>query len=126
VSHPSDLSYTDMHEWVRFDGSVVTVGITSYAAEALGDIIFVALPAAGSRLQANEPCGELESTKSVSELYAPVSGIVVEINASVVDDPSQINSDPFGAAWLFRVSTETEIQPLLLNAAEYSELLKGA
>jgi glycine cleavage system H protein len=125
VTYPSDLNYTDKHEWVRFNGPIATVGITSYAADALGDIIYVDLDPIGSRLQANEPCGELESTKSVSELYAPVTGTVVEINNSVINDPSLINRDSFGVGWLFRVAIEGDDVRSLLDVDDYALLLKG-
>ena len=121
MSLPTHLRYTAEHEWIETrDNGVVRVGVTPYAAEALGDIVYVQLPEVGESVKAGESCGELESTKSVSDLYAPVSGEVTAINESIVDDPAQINADPFGAGWLLelRVSDEGE----LLSAEQYAEL----
>ena len=116
---PATLQYTAEHEWVD-DSSPVTVGITAVAAEALGDIVFVELPAVGSTVEASTVIGEIESTKSVSELFSPVSGTVTEVNEAVVDDPSLVNADPYGAGWLLRVDV-TSTGPLL-SAAEYGAL----
>ena len=112
------LKYTDEHEWVALSGDVATVGITDYAADKLGDVVFVDLPSVGSAVTAGDVCGEIESTKSVSELYSPVSGEVVEVNDAVVADPALVNADPYGAAWLFKVAV-TEEGPLL-GAEEYA------
>ncbi|MGN6274059.1 MAG: glycine cleavage system protein GcvH [Protaetiibacter sp.] len=114
------LKYTAEHEWVALDGDVATIGITDYAAEQLGDIVYVDLPSAGSTVAANDVCGEIESTKSVGELYAPLDGEVVEANQAVVDDPSLVNSDPFGAGWMIAVRF-SEL-PALLSADEYAAL----
>ena len=100
---PTDLRYTADHEWVRLDADLATIGITAYAADALGDVVFVELPTAGTVLVAGERCGEIESTKSVSDLLAPVDGEVVEVNERVVADPALVNTDPFGEGWLLRV-----------------------
>ena len=116
---PATLQYTAEHEWVD-DSSPVTVGITSVAAEALGDIVFVELPAVGDTVEAGSVIGEIESTKSVSELFSPVSGTVTEVNQAVVDDPSLVNADPYGAGWLLRVDV-TAAGPLL-SADEYGAL----
>ncbi|OQO89583.1 glycine cleavage system protein GcvH [Saccharomonospora piscinae] len=121
---PQDLRYTAEHEWVRAgdaDG-VVTVGVTDFAAESLGDVVFVQLPEAGSTVTAGEVCGEIESTKSVSELYSPVSGEVVELNESVVDSPETVNSDPYDGGWLFRIRTDSV--PELLDADAYAALIR--
>ncbi|WP_214413482.1 glycine cleavage system protein GcvH [Sphaerisporangium fuscum] len=114
-SIPEELSYTKEHEWVAGidDGLTVTVGITAYAAESLGDVVYVQLPEAGSTVEAGDAVGEVESTKSVSDIYAPVTGEVVEINQVVVDDPSLVNSDPYGEGWLFRVRIEGTPEDLL-------------
>ncbi|MBL1065419.1 glycine cleavage system protein GcvH [Streptomyces sp. 7-21] len=124
MTNPAELQYSKEHEWLSApqDG-VATVGITAHAADALGDVVFVDLPAAGSRVTAGEPCGELESTKSVSDLYSPVSGEVTEINQSAVDDPSLINSEPFGSGWLFRVRVDESegVPETLMSAQEYEE-----
>jgi glycine cleavage system H protein len=121
MSVPTDLQYTAEHEWVRVDGDVVTVGITQYAADALGDVVYVDLPKVGASLAAGAIVGEVESTKSVGELYAPLAGEVVEANQVVVDAPETINADPYGAGWLLKVRvTET---PSLLSADEYRALI---
>ncbi|UCR88261.1 glycine cleavage system protein GcvH [Mycetocola spongiae] len=106
-----NLKYSAEHEWVA-EGAPARIGITAVAADALGDIVYVDLPAVGSTVTAGETCGEVESTKSVSDLYAPVSGEVIEINQGAIDDPASINSDPYGAGWLFTVAV-TEEGPLL-------------
>jgi len=116
----SDVHYTKDHEWVVVDGDVATVGITTYAAEKLGDVVYVDLPIAGVAVAAGRVVGEIESTKSVGELFAPVDGEVIERNEEVVADPSLVNADPMGAAWLIKVRF-TEL-PDLLTAAEYEEL----
>ncbi|PXY20482.1 glycine cleavage system protein GcvH [Prauserella endophytica] len=117
---PENLSYTKEHEWVRLDGDVATVGVTAFAAESLGDVVFVQLPEAGDTVTAGESCGEIESTKSVSELFSPVSGEVTEVNQSVVDGPEVVNADPYDQGWLFRVRTAD--LPELLDAAAYAAL----
>jgi len=118
---PAELKYTAEHEWVAVDGDVARIGITAYAAEKLGDVVFVDLPAAGSAVAAGRVVGEIESTKSVGELYAPVDGEVVEANQAVVDDPSLVNSDPFGEGWMITVRF-TEL-PELLSADAYAALI---
>jgi glycine cleavage system H protein len=119
----STVKYTAEHEWVAVDGDVATVGITAYAAEKLGDVVYVDLPAVGSSIAGGAVVGEIESTKSVGELFAPVDGEVVEINDAVVDSPDLVNSDPQGAAWLIKVRF-TEL-PALLSADEYAALTAG-
>lgn len=114
---PENLKYTAEHEWVTTD-EPATVGITATAAEALGDIVFLELPAVGTALSAGAVCGEIESTKSVSELYSPATGTVVEVNDAAVADPSVVNSDPFGAGWLFKVQVES--LGALLTPEEYA------
>lgn len=116
----SALKYTAEHEWVLVDGSVATIGITAYAAEKLGDIVYVDLPAAGSAVAAGRVVGEIESTKSVGELFAPVSGTVLESNAAAIDSPELVGSDPFGAGWLIKVEF-TEL-PDLLDLDAYTAL----
>jgi len=118
---PSDLQYTAEHEWVRLDGDVATVGITQYAADALGDVVYVDLPKVGAALAAGSIVGEVESTKSVGELYAPLDGEVVEANQAVVDAPETINSDPYGDGWLVKVRVAST--PALLSADEYRALI---
>lgn len=120
MSNPQELRYSKEHEWLSAtEDGVSTVGITAHAASALGDVVYVQLPEVGDTLTAGESCGELESTKSVSELYAPVSGEVTETNQDVVDDPSLVNSAPFEGGWLFRVRI-TEEPADLLTADEYT------
>ncbi|MGV3733389.1 MAG: glycine cleavage system protein GcvH [Microcella sp.] len=118
---PADLQYTAEHEWVRLDGDIATVGITQYAADALGDVVYVDLPKVGAALAAGSIVGEVESTKSVGELYAPLDGEVVEANQAVVDAPETINSDPYGDGWLVKVRVSST--PALLSADEYRALI---
>lgn len=120
MSLPAELSYTAEHEWVAVDGDVARIGITAYAADKLGDVVFVDLPKVGSPVVAGRVVGEIESTKSVGELYAPLDGEIAEANDAVVDDPSLVNSDPFGAGWLIAVRF-SEL-PKLLTADEYAAL----
>ncbi|MGF9663641.1 glycine cleavage system protein GcvH [Arthrobacter crystallopoietes] len=118
----SSLRYSAEHEWV--DGaSPVKVGISQIAADALGDVVYVDLPEAGSAVTAGETCGEVESTKSVSDLYAPVTGTVVEVNQAAIDDPALLNSDPYGEGWLFTVEVSEEGP--LLSADEYASANGG-
>ena len=121
---PAELRYTAEHEWVAVDGPVASVGITDYAQRALGDVVFVSVPAPGTRVTAGEPCGEVESTKSVSDIYSPVDGEVTEVNNDVDDDPGLVNSDPYGAGWLMRVRLDDAYaEPVgLLSPDEYAEL----
>ena len=121
MADASTLQYTAEHEWILVEGDTATIGITAYAAEKLGDVVFVDLPKVGSDVASGSVVGEIESTKSVGELFAPVNGTVAAANEAVVSDPSLVNSDPFGEGWLIRV-TFTEL-PALLSYAEYSELV---
>jgi len=116
----TDLKYTADHEWIAVDGDIATVGITAYAAEKLGDVVYVDLPKVGSTVTGGTVVGEIESTKSVGELFAPVAGEVVEVNQAVIDQPDLVNADPFGDAWMIKVRF-TEL-PTLLTAAEYAAL----
>lgn len=125
MSNPQQLRYSKEHEWLSAaEDGVSTVGITEFAANALGDVVFAQLPAVGEDVTAGESCGELESTKSVSDLYSPVSGEVTEINQNVVDDPSLVNSAPFEGGWLFKVRVTGE-QDELLTADEYAAFAAG-
>jgi glycine cleavage system H protein len=121
---PEQLQYTAEHEWVSIDGQIATVGITEHAANALGDVVYVSPPAPGTKLTAGEPCGEIESTKSVSDLYAPVDGEVTDVNLEVEEDPGQVNTDPYGAGWLFKARLDDEPPGDLLSAEQYAELIK--
>ena len=123
MSNPTHLQYSAEHEWVALDGDTARVGVTAYAAEALGDIVYVDLPAVGDTVTAGETCGELESTKSVSDLYSPVTGEVVEVNEDVDGDPGLVNSDPFGRGWLLVVKVTETVE--LLDAAAYDALLEA-
>ena len=120
---PADLQYTAEHEWVRVesDGSV-TFGITHHAQDALGDIVYCSLPAEGSSLAAGQPCGEVESTKSVSDIYAPIDGTVLERNPELDTAPQLVNEDPYGAGWMVRVQPARPLEALL-TAAEYAALI---
>ncbi len=117
---PAELQYTAEHEWVAA-GDPVTVGITAHAADALGDVVYLELPEVGTQLTAGAVCGEIESTKSVSELFAPVDGTVVEVNTAAVEDPSVVNADPYGGGWLLLVAATGTSG--LLSAAEYGALV---
>jgi glycine cleavage system H protein len=125
VTDLSSLKYTDEHEWIALEGDIATVGITDYAADKLGDVVFVELPGAGTAVTAATVVGEIESTKSVGELYAPLTGEVVEINDAVVEDPSLVNSDPFGAGWLVRLRVEASEVDGLLDRDAYVALTGG-
>ncbi|MET9321625.1 glycine cleavage system protein GcvH [Streptomyces sp. NPDC003038] len=122
MSNPQQLRYTKEHEWLSdAEGGVATVGITEFAATALGDVVYAQLPEVGSAVTEGETCGELESTKSVSDLYSPVTGEVVEANQDVVDDPSLVNTAPFEGGWLFKVRVAQEPSDVL-TAEEYAAL----
>jgi glycine cleavage system H protein len=131
MSVPAELHYTQEHEWVSVEGDTASVGITAFAARSLGDVVYVSLPAVGATVTAGEPCGEVESTKSVSDLYSPVDGEVTEVNEELEGDPGLVNAEPYGAGWMFRVrmaaaSGEAALPPGLLSPAEYDELTKSA
>jgi glycine cleavage system H protein len=104
LEYPSGLRYTAEHEWVRVDGDTVRVGITSFAQEALGDVVYVSLPTVGDAVVAGDTCGEVESTKSVSDLYAPVSGEVSAVNGALDATPELVNSDPYGEGWMYELT----------------------
>ncbi len=120
MANPENLQYTKEHEWVLVAGDVATVGITQYAADALGEIVYVDLPKPGSSTSYMKICGEIESTKSVGELYAPMDGEVIESNSALGNAPEAINQDPYGAGWLIKIKY-TQL-PELLTAAEYAAL----
>ncbi|WP_017592664.1 glycine cleavage system protein GcvH [Nocardiopsis potens] len=124
MSVPAELSYTNEHEWVAVNEGIATVGITKFAAESLGDIVFVEPPESGAAVSAGDTCGEIESTKSVSDLYAPVTGEVVEVNQAAVEDPEVIGSDPYGQGWLFKVELSEDPKELL-TAEQYTQLTEG-
>jgi glycine cleavage system H protein len=120
-SIPDKFSYTKEHEWVSISSSIYTMGITDYAQAALGDIVYVQLPTVGQNITEGQVCGEVESTKSVSDIYAPVTGVIVEVNQSLSQSPETINSDPYGAGWLLKVEVSKDPDGLL-SAAEYGEI----
>jgi glycine cleavage system H protein len=121
MDYPDDLAYSREHEWVRTEGSHATIGITSFAADELGDIVFVELPEVGARLAQFATFGVVESVKAVSDLYAPVSGEVVEVNEALRDAPELLNSDPFGEGWIARVEMADRAElDALLDAAGYA------
>ena len=125
---PQDLHYTAEHEWVRVNdnSSRVRVGITDFAQDALGDVVYVDLPAAGTTVAASESVGELESTKSVSEMYAPVSGTVVSVNEALTDNPQLLNEDPYGDGWLCEIEmSNADDIGAMMDAAAYTELTEG-
>jgi len=121
----ASLKYTAEHEWVAVDGDVATIGITDYAADKLGDVVYVDLPAAGATVTANDVCGEIESTKSVGELYAPLTGEVIEINDAVVGDPSLVNAAPYGDGWLIKLRVDASAADGLLDRDAYVALTGG-
>jgi glycine cleavage system H protein len=121
--YPEDLKYSTEHEWIRSgNGSSVRVGITEYAADQLGDIVFVSLPAVGETVSAGDACGELESTKSVSEIFCPVTGVITAVNSLLEANPETINADPYGDGWLFELELDegADLEDLL-DADSYAE-----
>jgi glycine cleavage system H protein len=123
VNVPPNLRYTKDHEWVLINGSVVRVGITEYAQDALGDIVFIQLPDVGSSIDAHQGLGEIESTKSVNDVYAPVAGTVVTVNDALVGNPELLNSDPYGAGWICEIESSSINEGDLMTAEEYSALI---
>ncbi len=124
MSVPTELGYTAKHEWIAVADGIATIGITAFAAESLGDIVYVEAPEVGSEVASGEAVGEVESTKSVSDIYSPVSGEVVEVNSTLEDAPETINSAPFEGGWLFKVRISEEPADLL-SAEEYTKLTEG-
>ena len=125
---PEDLRYTAEHEWVRplGDGGTVRVGITDYAQDALGDVVYVDLPTVGDAVEANTPVGEVESTKSVSEMYAPVSGTISAVNEALADNPQLLNEDPYGEGWLCEITvTDVDSIGAMMDADAYVALTEG-
>jgi glycine cleavage system H protein len=127
VQTPDDLRYSSDHEWVRVEGNRVRIGITAYAQDALGDVVFVQMPAVGATVAIGEAFGEVESTKSVSDIYAPISGTVVAVNAELADRPESVNTDPYGSGWLVVIETSEPAQiDTLLNAEAYRTLTESS
>ena len=124
MAHPSDRVYSKEHEWVVVDGDVATIGISDFAQDQLGEVVYVDLPSEGDALTAGDSFGEIESVKSVSELFAPVSGEITEVNTALGDTPETVNSDPHGAGWMIKVRVEDESQlEALLSAEEYDAFI---
>jgi glycine cleavage system H protein len=123
---PEDLHYSKDHEWVRVEGDQAIIGITDYAQNSLGDVVYVELPKAGEQFAANEPFGSVESVKAVSEVFTPIAGAVVTINESLADEPEKVNSDPYGEGWMIRLRMENRSAvDSLLSAAEYEDFTKA-
>jgi glycine cleavage system H protein len=125
MNYPEELRYSSEHEWVRVESGRARVGITDYAQDALGDVVYVELPEAGTEVTAMSPCAEVESTKSVSDIYAPVSGTIAEVNRALDDAPEKLNQDPYGEGWIFVVemSDPSEAEKLM-DAAAYRRLVE--
>ena len=118
------LKFTEDHEWLRIEGGVATVGITEYATEQLGDVVFVELPEAGTKFEAGDAAAVVESVKAASDLYAPLAGEIVEANAAIVDDPAIVNSDPMGKGWFFKLKlTDPSAADALMDEDAYKELV---
>ena len=122
---PEDLSYTKDHEWVRVAAEQATVGITDHAQQQLGDVVYVELPRVDDKFEAGEPFGSVESVKAVSEIYMPVSGVVVNVNGALNDAPEKVNTDPYGDGWMIAIKPDNPSQlDALLTAAEYEDYIK--
>ncbi len=124
---PEDLYYTKDHEWAQVDENIVTVGITEFAQDSLGEIVYVELPEEGSKVTQNESFGVIESVKAASDLYSPVSGTVIEVNMALMDNPSVLNDDPLNEGWLVRIEMDTEKELAnLMRAPDYKKLINEA
>ncbi len=113
--YPDDLKYSKEHEWVRMDGDIAEIGVTEFAQESLGDVVFVDLPAVGTEIGQSDKFGEIESVKAVSDLFSPINGTVVETNPGVIDNPETVNTDPYGSGWLIKVE--------ISDSAQFAELM---
>ena len=123
---PENLKYSKDHEWVLLTGSIARVGITDYAQDALGDVVFVQLPATNVKVEAGTSCSEVESTKSVSDIYVPVSGTIVSVNDALTNSPNLVNTDPYGDGWIMEIEVSDLVSvDNLMNAAEYRQLIEG-
>jgi glycine cleavage system H protein len=125
LGYPEDVRYTAEHEWARLDGGLVTIGITSYATEQLGDVVFVELPEVGKTLEAMKPFGVVEAVKTVSDLFSPVAGQVTEVNGALADNPALVNQEPFGDGWMIRVrpANPGDVQKLM-TSSDYERMLE--
>ncbi|MDD0801201.1 MULTISPECIES: glycine cleavage system protein GcvH [Acinetobacter] len=119
MNHPSELKYASTHEWVRIEGDLVVTGISDHAQDALGDLVYVETPEVGQQITAGEQAGVVESVKTASDIHAPVSGTVVEINANLEDDPDFVNDDPYGKGWIYKIKPDNiaDVEQLLSNTA---------
>ena len=120
---PDDRRYTKEHEWAREDAGRIVIGITDFAQDQLGDVVFVGLPESGSEVEAGKPLGEVESTKSVSDVYSPITGKVLEKNTEVESNPELINTDPYGRGWLVAIEGSADVLEGLMSAADYQTLI---
>jgi len=125
VSYPDDVRYTAEHEWARLERGLVTIGVTSYATEQLGDVVFVELPEIGRKLESMKPFGVVEAVKTVSDLFAPIAGEVAEVNTALADNPALVNQAPFGDGWMIRIkpADPTAVQKLM-SSEEYSRMIE--
>ena len=125
MEFPSNLHYTKDHEWAQVDENIVTVGLTEYAQDSLGEVVYLELPEEGQKVTQSEPFGVVESVKAVNDLLAPVSGTVIEVNSSIVDEPGTLNDDPMNDGWLIRIEMDTEKELAnLMRAPEYKKLIQ--
>ena len=125
MSYPDDVKYTAEHEWAKLANGVVTVGITGYATDQLGDVVFVELPAIGKQLEAAKPFGVVEAVKTVSDLYAPLAGEVVEVNDALTDNPAAVNTEPYGAGWMIRIKPANAADlDALMDSVAYTRLIE--
>ena len=122
MNHPNDLKYAASHEWARIEGDLVVTGITDHAQDALGDLVYIEVPELDRQLDAGEQAGVVESVKTASDIYAPIAGVVVEVNPALEDEPELVNNDPYGAGWMYKIKSDN-IADLekLLSAEEYEE-----
>ncbi|MGK0617989.1 glycine cleavage system protein GcvH [Meiothermus cerbereus] len=125
MNYPSELKYTKTHEWVRLEGDVAVVGITDFAQDALGDVVFVDLPQVGKKVEAAAAVAVVESVKTASDIYAPLSGEIIEVNSALTDKPELINQSPYGEGWLFKMKVNPESANGLLSAAEYQAVAES-
>ncbi len=118
MNHPSELKYASTHEWVKIEGDLVITGISDHAQDALGDLVYVETPEVGSRITAGEQAGVVESVKTASDIHAPVSGVVVEVNTALEDDPDFVNEDPYGKGWIYKIKADNpgDVEKLLSNS----------
>ena len=125
MEFPKDIKYTKEHEWARAEGNIITVGITDYAQDSLGDVVYLELPAEGTTVTKDETFGVIESVKTVSDLYSPITGTVIEVNDALVDNPEVINDDPYGDAWILKVEMNAPAELAeLLTADEYKKYVE--